>query len=871
MYFVYSRQNKNETLFTAYCKESMWKAAKNNKWTLLGTGLVGGAFTDQGGAALNKTLGMSPAEFGGMVGNMIWTDRLEDMLEARGKKVAANVFDAGDTLGALADLYDVDDLQSIPTRDYYNAYAQAYFSGYEGNWRKLADNYYEKSKGKSPTPTIRQSQEYKDIVAPYSNVSRYYTIKQFKPQDLLVDSCQYIDTKNLSEYLQYADDPKKTNLHPLSDRQFTLDTAKCPASYKTNYNDYYVKNHPDNQVYDCQVYQDYLDQNALFSADSDIVFSNDPTKITSADVQFDMMNSSGKLDLAGSYRMISRPSSFSFLNITTNSTDFARYTVEPRVGNRSKTNFSEDIIYTDTYLTDNETYFYFVITIGTTITGLIAPSPYPRILLKEYVANPLTYDGFMRADKVMDILEWSLNIVQDGKLTLEGKWKLLGKGKQFTVEPRVGNESVVSEGGKILYLDNTTVQYGGFKGKVDATNPPHITWYAGQITNEPNGDAWEPVGLGDTVRYRYKFVQMPKNGGKACDATLDIKDGLLTERVSVPLSDSKRPMDCTSSEKWYHKTVNEKNIHVKKDGWSACWESTGCEKFATRMPKNDDEWSEYESLMCYQRDKEGKVITKKLLEFRQTDKLVAQKNGGGCNTFQLRSNVDSYSNCSVNKDCKYTEWKSTGCFYFTGTTADDFKLDVTKTYEIKSREILEDALNYGQSCSLNVQDYYTFSECPAKACELSEWKTTDCFVDPSTNKAVRYKYKEVLKEAENGGVCDLPQDVLEDCDVSACKFDKWSAWSSCVKTEDGTQWAKYAYRPLKEASSNQVCKDSQYKYEVCPPENCQLAWSEYGACMPYVGANSAFKGKNVQKRMAKVISSGKYGGSCPATIEYKLC
>ena len=832
---------------------------------------------------LEKT-GMTPYQAYGMIANMGLG------VVAEGRVPGFSLFNE---IGMLADMYDVDDSQKIPTRDYLNTLASQYFVGYEGNHDYMSDTYYTShTPGTTQvTPAIRQSDDYKKKTSMYDQVSRYYTIKHFQPSDLNVDTCTYMNVANLSQPI--TDD---SGANPFLPYEYSLDTGNCPSTaYQNYYQDYYVKNHPDNQVYDCQVSPAYLDISKLFDQNQMVETTQTPSTASinlhlplfTTGCVFELVNSKNQLDLAGTYALVTRPITYD-LTIGTPSRArlanslYGKYVIDPRNASSSTTNFSSPIQYLELTNTGPVIYTgayapygpYYVIQFGTSTTfGLVTMEPFPRIFLATQSGKDYIPTG--------DILQYSPNCMNtSGLLDLGGIWKVKGSRQLVSIGTRsssnvstIAYQDVASQyrlDGSSLVYDMTTpltVSLNGLVGSVSITPIPNIMW--------ADGSMWEWKGLGSYYKYAYRNVQLPRNGGAACDPMYTLDGGLAMERVPCHVSDTWIPTDCSPSTAWYNPSIDSQGVKKKLPGWSVCYQDTGaCAPFASRMPSTNDEWGIWEAYKCWQKDASGKMDMTQWYQTRQFDGSASQTTN--CNNFQIRSNYDPNSECSIRKDCTYGTWSDpTGCFvfndsdlaYYNGVT-----MTSGKPYMAQWRDVVNDGQNGGIMCDTSSwKDRMKVTECPVTPCVLSDWKVSDCFMD-SDGVAKQYKYKDVVTDAVNGGSCVLPDPTLVPCAVTNCSFSDWSNWSQCLPDESG-KYVQYRARKVTNTPANTICTDTIWDKQTCAGKDCQLGtFSDWGACLPYGGTDAQYKGKKVHMSIANILQEPQYGGKgCGPTVRYKLC
>ncbi len=119
---------------------------------------------------------------------------------------------------------------------------------------------------------IQSCKQYKALETQFAqDIPRYYTIKNFRAADFDADGCTFIDPANFKEEIT---GPDGTN--PLIPYQFMLNKGDCPSEYMTYYQDYYVKNHPDTQVLDCNFYDGYMNMKVYNDSGYQTVeFTND--------------------------------------------------------------------------------------------------------------------------------------------------------------------------------------------------------------------------------------------------------------------------------------------------------------------------------------------------------------------------------------------------------------------------------------------------------------------------------------------------------------------------------------------------------------------------------------------------------------------
>jgi hypothetical protein len=706
---------------------------------------------------IKEKTGMNSDQLIGMGGNLI----AEPVLKKVGAKALAGAFDHIQEPLMAIDLADPYNYNMVPTREGIDAQAKTMFQLVENMRKGYIDDIYKKTYGTNG-PTGAYSQIDKRIG---QMIPHYYTIKHFTMGDLGLDQCEYI---NMSNFIDDQGQPIQLTpsggSNPLIPYQFMLNTANCPTGYQSYYQDYYIKNHPDTQILDCQLNDGYLDL-VTYTATSG---ASGPyiSDLSRATTSCSLNDSDGKY-YQYRYRVVLQ---------------------NPQNGGKECPTGTVDNMYTETI-----------------------PCPSQDCSYKtDWYHNNYDSNGNISGTSP----DWS-DCFQSG----------LCSGYHST-----GSLS-----------DDDQYYYNLFN------------------CNQKKSDGTYDTSQWYQIRTR-DVLTGAKNGGN-CDS-LQIRSNY------DPSNTVCQSQDCALIGDWYHNNYNSNgNISGTGPDWSNCFQSGLCSTYhSTGSLSNDDQYY-YKLFNCDQKKSDGTYDTSQWYQMRQKVVSVPAKQGGKCDSVQIRSNYDTSSTCKP-VNCSYSDWSSTGsCGLFNTTDASTFHKP-PGWYTYQTRQIQSQSAYGGIQCSSDDLDYVRLSECNKNDCVLSDWKTTDCYIDSTDGKYKRMKYKSVVQQATNGGSCTGPIIQYESCPTKNCAVSPdWSNWSNCSLSPDGKTFVRYRSKSvLQQPSAGQQCSPL-LQQETCQPQNCQVGnWSDWSSCY----TNNV--GQRIQTRVGEILTPSLYGGtSCPDLNQYRSC
>lgn len=204
---------------------------------------------------------------------------------------------------------------------------------------------------------------------------------------------------------------------------------------------------------------------------------------------------------------------------------------------------------------------------------------------------------------------------------------------------------------------------------------------------------------------------------------------------------------------------------------------------------------------------------------------------------------------AVKVNCELDSWQDwSPCALMSGTYQ-----------QIRIRSVKTYPQNGGTGCD-TLQEY---RPCIAKDCEVSDWnESTDCYLDPTTDKYVKMFKRTITAPNQNGGKECPVLTKTEPCAPVDCVQSEWSEFTPCFEMEDPaggpSTFKQMRYRTLVTAPLNGGQQCGEFVEEkICPAVKAQV--SSLGTSDCYLDD----LGKAVRKSFKVIDVPAQYGEQNP--------